>query len=35
MGETTQLGFFTQEPLDIPETMTMNAYLRCATHFSK
>ncbi|EIE27633.1 P-loop containing nucleoside triphosphate hydrolase protein, partial [Coccomyxa subellipsoidea C-169] len=28
MGETTQLGFFTQEPLDIPETMTMNAYLR-------
>ncbi|CAL8463581.1 g3115 [Coccomyxa elongata] len=28
MGETTQLGFFTQEPLDIPEDMTMNAYLR-------
>ncbi len=30
MGETTQLGFFTQEPLDIPEDMTMNAYLRWA-----
>lgn len=28
LGETTQLGFFTQEPLDIPEDMTMTAYLR-------
>ncbi|KAK9917578.1 hypothetical protein WJX75_006012 [Coccomyxa subellipsoidea] len=28
LGETTQMGFFTQEPLDIPESMTMAAYLR-------
>jgi ABC-type multidrug transport system ATPase subunit len=31
LGETTQMGFFTQEPLDIPESMTMAAYLRWLT----
>lgn len=28
VGETTQIGFFTQEPVVIPEDMTMTAYLR-------
>ena len=28
-GETTAVGMFTQEPIQIPEDMTMTAYLRC------
>jgi ATPase subunit of ABC transporter with duplicated ATPase domains len=28
-GETTAVGMFTQEPISIPEDMTMTAYLRC------
>jgi ATP-binding cassette subfamily F protein uup len=29
-GETTRIGYFTQEPLNIPEHLTMTAYLRWA-----
>ena len=31
-GETTAIGWFTQEPISIPEDMSMTAYLRCRLH---
>ena len=29
LGDTTVVGMFAQEPVSIPEDMTMTAYLRC------